>query len=674
MATEEDIGKKMQRLAAEINRHNQLYHTEDSPEIADSEYDAMVRELEKLEQDFPLLADPNSPTKKVGHTPQKGFKTVEHTVPMLSLGNAFSKEEVSDFIERIKRFLTLDAAPEFVAEPKIDGLSCSLTYKNGILIQALTRGDGKKGEDITENVKTIKDIPHKLKGGNIPEIVDVRGEVYISRSDFERFNQAQAEKGEKVFANARNAAAGSLRQLDSSVTATRPLGFFAYTLGACSSTFERHTDELKQIEAWGFTDVPHTHVFNNVEDIMGWYEQVIKERASWNFDIDGIVYKVNDISLQKRLGFVAKAPRWAIAHKFPAEQVTTVLEHIEVQVGRTGVITPVAKLKPVGVSGVMVSNATLHNEDYIKERDIREGDTVFIERAGEVIPKVQSVVESKRPKNSKPFIFPTQCPACGSELVRPEGEAAHRCVNHLDCPAQIEARITHFVGKNCFDIDGFGEKQVQLFLQKGLVKNIVDIFRLKDHEATLKQMEGFGEKSVDNLLEAIEKSKEVTLPRFISSLGVHMVGEQVATLLAKKYATLEEIQKAITEHPEDVDDIDGIGHRIVSNLEQFFTEPHNVKMITELLAEGVIVAEYVSNVTDSAFTGKTVVLTGTLENMSRAEAKARIQERGGKVSSSVSAKTDFVVAGEAAGSKLKKANELGVAVLDEGQFMERLST
>lgn len=680
MKKEENIEQKMQWLVDEINRHNDLYHTKDNPEVSDAEYDLMVRELQKLEDAFPLLADPKSPTNKVGHTPLSSFQTVEHKVPMLSLGNAFSESEVSDFIERIKRFLTLDTMPEIVAEPKIDGLSCSLTYKNGILVQALTRGDGKKGEDITLNVKTIKNIPHKLKGDikNIPEIVDVRGEVYIGRSDFERLNETQASNGLKVFANARNAAAGSLRQLNSAVTATRPLQFFAYALGGGitdRSNFEQHTDELEAIKSWGFTDVPHSKVLNSVKSIMKWYEQIIKDKLTWDFDIDGIVYKVNDINLQKRLGFIAKAPRWAIAHKFPAEQVTTVLEKIEMQVGRTGVITPVARLTPVAVGGVIVSNATLHNEDYIEDRDIREGDTVFIKRAGEVIPKVQSVVLTKRPQNSKKFVFPAVCPACNSRLIRSEGESAYRCINHLNCNAQVEARITHFVSKKCFDIDGFGKKQAEFFLKEGFVNNIVDIFRLKQHEEKLKTLDGFGAKSIDKLLESIEKSKQVSLPRFMGSLGIHMVGEQVAILLAEKHPSIGVLQEFIKENPNEIADIDGIGHKIMSNLQQFFNEPHNQKMLDELLAEGVVVAEYnpIKAIRGSAFTGKTVVLTGTLTNMSRAEAKARIQELGGKVSSSVSAKTDFVVAGESAGSKFKKAESLGVTILDESLFLDKLS-
>ena len=703
MVNSANIEQKMQLLVDEINRHNKLYYTQDNPEISDAEYDSMIRELQQLETENPLFVTPDSPTQKVGNVPLSEFKTVEHKVPMLSLGNAFSEEDVNDFVERVKRFLTLTEMPEIVAEPKIDGLSCSITYKNGMLVQALTRGDGKKGEDITLNVKTIKDIPHKLKGNNIPDIVDVRGEVFIGRSDFERLNELRALGIEglfyknklipsnmnletirnnnlkrisslKLFANARNAAAGSLRQLDSTVTAKRPLQFFAYALGECSSKIERHTDELSAIKKWGFVDIPHTKVFNDINNIMEWHEKLITERFSWDFPIDGIVYKINDINLQKRLGFVAKAPRWAIAHKFPAEQVTTVLETIEIQVGRTGVITPVARLKPVGVGGVMVSNATLHNEDYISGRDIREGDTVFIERAGEVIPKVQSVVIAKRHNNSQKFIFPTTCPACNSNLVRSEGEAAHRCINHLNCSSQVESRISHFVGKNCFDIDGFGKKQSEFFLKEGFVKNIVDIFRLKQHEEKLKTLDGFGEKSIDKLLEAIEKSKQVTLPKFIGSLGIHMVGEQVAMLLAEKYPSINALQSVITQKPDEIADIDGIGHKIMNNLQQFFNEPHNQQMINDLLDEGVNIAEYkhVNATKGSAFAGKTVVLTGTLENMSRAEAKARIQELGGKVSSSVSAKTDFVVAGDSAGSKLKKAQSLDVTILSEDEFLAML--
>ncbi len=662
----------MDLLAEEINRHNKLYHTDDNPEISDSEYDNLICELQKLENEFPLLANPNSPTQKVGNAPQKGFNTIEHTVPMLSLGNAFSEKNVADFIDRICKFLTLSEMPEIVAEPKIDGLSCSLTYKQGVLIQALTRGDGKKGEDITINVKTIKNIPHKLKGENIPYIVDVRGEVYIANLDFENLNNEQAKNGLKVFANPRNAAAGSLRQLDSTITAKRPLKFFAYAIGECSSEFKYHTDELKNIKNWGFVDIPYTKTFTKLNDMISWYEKVTNERQNWGFAIDGIVYKVNDISLQKRLGFIAKSPRWAIAHKFPAQQVTTILEKIDIQVGRTGVITPVARLKPVNVGGVMVSNATLHNEDYIKDRDIREGDTVFIERAGEVIPKVQSSVIAKRPKNSTKYIFPTTCPACGSNLVRSEGEAAYRCINHLNCAAQIEARLTHFVSKKCFDIDGMGEKQVKAFLKKGFIKNIVDIFRLKNKSNELKTLDGYGEKSIDKLLISIESSKNISLPRFIGSLGIHMVGEQVAILLAEKYSNLVTLQQVINENPQEIANIDGIGHKIMSNLEQFFIEPHNQQMIKELIAEGVNIAEYKPNKIESIFTGKTVVLTGTLQKMSRAEAKARIQELGGKVSSSVSAKTDFIIAGEAAGSKLKKAESLGVTILDEKIFLQKI--
>jgi DNA ligase (NAD+) len=670
-SAEEQARADIKRLSAEIRRHNALYHSQDAPEISDVAYDRLVRQLEELEQAYPHLRQADSPTQEVGAATARGFKTATHRQRMLSLNNAFEAEEVRDFVTRLCHFLGLGAPPPLVVEPKIDGVSLSLTYEEGRLTRGVTRGDGHSGEDVTENVRTIKEIPHTL-AGTPPRLVEVRGEVYMTRDDFEEMNTRQARAGEKIFANARNAAAGSLRQLDSQVTAQRPLKFFAYALGACTQDFARHTDELAALAQWGFTSVP-AQLKETVEDLLAFYRSFMAQRFELPYAVDGLVYKVNDKALQQRLGEVARAPRWAIAHKFPAEQATTVLEDIEVQVGRTGVITPVARLRPVPVGGVTVSNATLHNADYIAERDIRIGDTVFVERAGDVIPKVVRVVKEQRPAGARPYVFPSACPACGSKIVRLEGEAAHRCLNHLDCPAQVEAQITYFVGKQGLDIDGLGAKQVQKFLEQGLISSAVDVFGLARHAARLKEQDGYGEKSVRNLLAAIEKAKHVSLPRFMAALGIPLVGHEVARLLASRYPTLEALQKALQDQPEEVDSIDGIGPRIVESLTRFFKEPHNQKLLSGLVEAGVIVQPYAAPaVRETPFTGKTVVLTGTLETMTRAEAKARLQALGAKVAGSVSARTDFVVAGAGAGSKRSKAQALGVRILEEDAFKNML--
>jgi DNA ligase (NAD+) len=678
--------QEIKHLTAELNRHNRLYHTEDAPEISDAEYDTLFQKLQKLEAEHPEFRQPNSPTERVGGVAAKGFTARVHDVPMLSLGNVFNEAELSDFIARICRFLGQDTMPPLVAEPKIDGVSLSLRYEHGKLAYALTRGDGKEGEDITANAKTIADIPHQLPAP-YPAVVDVRGEVYMRRDAFEAFNAKQVEAGIKPFANARNAAAGSLRQLDSSVTATRPLRFFAYAFGAWTQEGSTpqgghgapasHSEELAQMETWGFTVPDLATRFTKAADVYTFYETVRdKTRAELNYAIDGLVYKVDDKALQQRLGFVARAPRFAIAHKFPAEQATTVLEGIDVQVGRTGRVTPVARLKPVAVGGVTVSNATLHNEDYIEERDIRIGDTVFVERAGDVIPKVVAVVEAKRSPQSVAYTFPKTCPECESTLVRLDGEADWRCLNHLNCPAQIKAGMIHFVGRNTLDIDGLGEKQIEKFIQLGWLESVVDIFRLYRYSAQMKQLEGYGEKSVENLLASIEKARDVSLPKLLAALGIPLVGGQVALLLAGKYGTLEVLAEASRNKPEEVANIDGIGPRIADHLQKFFQEEHNQNML-ELLQNptwGVRLTPYQAVVAQGGFfTGKTVVLTGTLEQMTRDEAKARLQTQGAKVAGSVSKNTDFVIAGTAAGSKLKKAEELGLAVLDESEFLIKIA-
>jgi DNA ligase (NAD+) len=674
---EAHIKDRMAFLVAEVARHNALYHSDDAPEISDAEFDTLFAELQKLEAAYPHLALPDSPTRKIGAKTKRTFAEVAHRTAMLSLDNAFSREDVDDFAARLQRFLGLAAMPELVAEFKIDGLSCSLTYDNGTLTRAVTRGDGQVGEDITANIRTLREVPHQLAGENIPASVDVRGEIYMTREDFEALNARQAAAGQKVFANPRNAAAGSVRQLDSAITAARPLRFFAYALGFTSDdvTLATHTAQLDALRSWGFTTVPDVKTFSDTDSLYTWYEAVGKRRPTLPYAIDGIVYKVNDLTLQKRLGFVARAPRWAIAHKFAAEQATTVLEGIDIQVGRTGVLTPVARLRPVSVGGVMVANATLHNEDYITERDIRIGDTVFVERAGDVIPKVVSVVAAKRLPEAQPYAFPTRCPACGTPTVRPEGEAAHRCPNHFACPAQVEQSLIHFVSKGAYDIDGIGEKQVVLFLKEGLIKTPADVFRLSAHRDRLLEMEGFGEKSVENLLAAIEAARTISLPRFIGALGVPMVGAQVATLIAGRYATIEALLAAIDkgDAAQELDEVDGIGPRIVESVLAYFTDLHTRALLDDLLSV-VTVAPYVQKAArQTVFTGKTVVLTGTLTHMTRDEAKIRLQEAGAKVASSISAKTDFLVAGEAAGSKLKKAAELGVAVMDEAAFLAALA-
>lgn len=677
----DEANKRVQELREKVEYHNRRYHEEDAPEISDQEFDRLFRELEALEDEYPDLRDPNSPTQKVGAGDKSGESSrrevVEHREPMLSLGNGFEKEDITDFLDRVKRYLNRDKIPEIAAEYKIDGVSCSLRYDEGRLVQAVTRGDGREGEDITENVKTIDDIPHRLDTDSPPESIDIRGEVYMTRPDFEELNEKQAEKGEKVFANARNAAAGAIRQLDASVTANRPLRFFAYAMGYASDdiTFKTHTDQLEAFENWGLVIVPDVKTFTSSDDIFDWYHKLVDKRFQLDFAIDGIVYKVNDRQLQQRLGFVARAPRWAIAHKFPAEQATTKLEAIELQVGRTGKVTPVARLEPVHVGGVTVSNATLHNEDYIKERDIREKDTVFVERAGDVIPKVVSVVESKRPENTSKYQFPDKCPACESELVRLEGEADHRCVNHFNCPAQQEAALQHFVGRNQFDIEGLGEKMLQLLREKEFIKTPADIFRLHEHRDALIQLEGYGEKSIDNLLESIESRRKISFQRFMAALGIPLVGRQVAALLGSYWGSFQALREgSVTEEGrEKNENIDGIGPRIAESLDDFFSHPRNSSQIDELLDAGVKVQDYEKPKTEreTPLTGKTVVLTGTL-SISRDEAKNKLIQVGAKVSSSLSGNTDYLIAGDKPGSKLKKAEKLGVEVLDEEKLNQLL--
>jgi len=686
------------RLALEIERHNEHYYQEDAPKISDAAYDALRKRSDAIEARFPGLVTSDSPSKKIGAAPSGRFAKVPHSVPMLSLGNAFSDEDVKDFAERVRKFLKSDGELDFVAEPKIDGLSLSLRYEDGELVRGATRGDGFTGEDVTANVKTISDIPHRLKGKNIPAVCEVRGEVYILGRDFIGFNKRAEKEGIQLAANPRNFAAGSLRQKDSSVTASRPLKFFAYAWGEMS-TMPAKTQHgmIEWMEKAGFVTNPLTTLCKNTDDLLKFYRKIEQKRASLGYDIDGVVYKVDRLDWQERLGFVSRNPRWAIAHKFAAEQATTVLNDIEIQVGRTGALTPVAKLAPVTVGGVVVSNATLHNEDYIKGIgndgepirdgvDIRIGDTVVVQRAGDVIPQIVSVVLDKRPKSAKPYKFPTVCPACGSHAVREEDpktgelDSVRRCTNSLTCPAQAMERLKHFVARGAFDIDGLGDKQIEEFFAGGLVSAPADIFTLKKRDARaqkkLADREGFGDTSVRNLFDAIDARRKISLQRFIYALGIRHAGEVNAKLLARHYGSVEAFRKAMiaagkgeqSEAYQDLNSIEGIGTVVANAIVEFFKEPHSVDAVDALLKEiEVLPAEKVKS--GSPIAGKTVVFTGSLEKFTREEAKATAERLGAKASGSVSKKTDYVVAGPGAGSKLADAQKLGVKVLTEDEWL-----
>lgn len=672
----DEIKNKMDTLVEELKRHNILYHTNDAPEISDQEYDRLFHTLKELETLYPQFKKNDSPTTKVGSHVKREMRTVPHKAPMLSLGNLFTEEDVDTFLNRIKKE-TPNQPFSFVVEPKIDGVSCALHYEKGRLSLALTRGDGTEGEDITLNAKTIVNVPHELSIPNPPEYIEIRGEVYIDKEAFEQLNKKQKDADKKVFANARNAAAGSLRQLDPLITQNRPLKFLAYTYGYIKGkTFNTHVEELSFMSECGFDVLPYTTLKHPIKtDTINtlYREWVNKKRASLPYDIDGLVYKINEKELQEKMGFVARAPRWAQAHKFPPEQVSTKLIDIDVQVGRTGTITPVARLHPVFVGGVTVSNATLHNADYIKERDIRIGDTVFIERAGDVIPKVVRPLLEKRSSKTEQFNFPETCPSCGAHLIRTEGEAAYKCVNHLSCPAQLEEQLIHFVHRNNFDIDGLGEKQIKLFIEREYIKTSIDIFTLDKYKQELINLEGFGEKSITQLLTSIEEKKKISLPRFIASLGIPLVGRQVALWFSEAFGSWESFIKTVKNHPEKLSEIHGIGLHIQKSIQIFFNEPKTEELINGLLNVGVIPQEHeVTVIAENFFTGKTVVITGTLHQMKRDEAKAEVLKRGGKVTGSVSQKTDLLIAGEAAGSKLKKAQDLGVEVINEASFLSYL--
>ena len=687
-----DAAREHAALAAEIAEHDRRYYQQDAPTISDGAYDELRRRLDALEAEFPELKTPDSPSQRVGAAPSEAFAKVRHAVPMLSLANAFSDEEVADFAARVRRFLDLKPDQELAiaAEPKIDGLSASLRYEGGRFVRGATRGDGAVGEDVTANLRTIADVPERLVGGDVPEVLEVRGEVYMSHADFRALNERQAAAGKPIFANPRNAAAGSLRQLDPNITAQRPLRFFAYAWGEASAVpAATQTGMVGNLGRWGFQTNPLMKVFTSTDDLLAHYHAIEAVRAELGYDIDGVVYKVERLDLQRRLGFVSRSPRWAIAHKFPAEQATTVLEAIDVQVGRTGALTPVAKLKPVTGGGVVVANATLHNEDEIARKDVRVGDTVVVQRAGDVIPQIVSVVAEKRPEGAQPYVFPTVCPACGSHAVREEGEAVRRCTGGLVCRAQQVERLRHFVSRNAMDIEGLGEKQIEAFYEWGLVREPAHIFRLRERQdplTPLKNRDGWGETSVNNLLGAIDEARSRPPNRLLYGLGIRHVGEINAKRLMRHYRTVDALRaaaKAATPPDPAVkkdkgDDawqemvaIEGVGAVVAHAVIEFFKEPKNDPPLDALLAE-VTPAPMEEAASDSPVAGLTVVFTGTLERMTRDEAKAMAERLGAKVSGSVSGKTDIVVAGPGAGSKLAKARDLGVEVLTEDQWLERV--
>ena len=679
------------RLVAEIAHHDALYYQQDAPEISDAAYDALRKRLIELERAHPEFATSASPTQRVGAAPIAAFGKIRHDVAMLSLSNAFADEDVVEFAERVRRFLMLSQTDELeiTAEPKIDGLSISLRFEGGVLTQAATRGDGAEGENVTANVKTIAEIPHRLKGRGVPEIIDVRGEIYLGHKDFAALNGAQESAGEKAFANPRNAAAGSLRQLDPSITAKRPLRFFAYAWGAASNLpGETQADVVAAFADWGLPVNPDMTICTTPDALLTYYRAIDARRATLGYDIDGVVYKVNRLDYQQRLGFVSRSPRWAIAHKFAAEQATTILRAIDIQVGRTGALTPVAKLEPVTVGGVVVSNATLHNEDEIKRKDIRVGDTVVVQRAGDVIPQIVRVVEDDEHAKRDAFQFPHQCPVCGSHAVRDsdedtgEGDVVRRCTAGLICPAQAKERLKHFVSRNAVDIDGLGAEKIEFFFDTNRIKTPADIYTLADRDARstepLSDLKGFGQKSVEKLFAAIDARRKIPLERFLFGLGVRHIGETTAKDLAKAYGSLAALRAAASaavaggrdsDAYRDIDNIEGIGETVVDALIDFFGEPHNVEILDALLKEVEVTPFVRADAVESPVTGKTVVFTGTLMRVTRNEAKAQAERLGAKVAGSVSAKTDYVIAGSDAGSKLNKAQALGVTVLTEDEWL-----
>ena len=692
--TEEEAAAELARLAAEIAHHRDLYYRKDAPAISDAEYDALEARNAAIEARFPMLVRADSPSQRVGAAPSEAFAKLRHGEPMLSLDNVFDAGAFAEFCARIRRFLRLaaDERLRFVGEPKIDGLSINLTYEDGVFVRGATRGDGIEGEDVTANLRTIADLPQRLKG-TFPARIEVRGEVYMEKADFLAFRDAQAQaaaerearrqRGEKlgeavvIPANPRNAAAGSVRQLDPRVTAARPLRLIAYAMGAASEPpAATHWDYLARLKSWGFRTNPLSRLLESEAEAAAFQAEMAEQRASLAYDIDGVVYKLDQLDWQARLGFVGRAPRWAVAWKFPAEQATTRLLAIEIQVGRTGALTPRAVMEPVNVGGVVVRHATLHNEDEIARKDIRVGDTVIVQRAGDVIPQVIGVVKEKRPKDAVPFVFPTTCPVCGSHATRPEGEAVRRCTGGLICAAQTVERLKHFASRRAMDIEGLGEENIELLFREGLVKSPADIFRLHRHAETMRHWDGWGERKIAKLLAAIEARRRVPLDRFIFALGIRRIGEANARLLARHYHTLDAwrakmIAARVTgsEEREELGAIQGIGPAIAEELVAFFAEPRNLAALDDLARE-VTPEPIAAETSESPVAGKTVVFTGTLATMTRDEAEAQAERLGAKVTKSVSRKTDFVVVGADAGSKAAKAAELGVRMLSEAEWRE----
>ena len=665
------LQQQIDTLRHDLRRYEYEYHVLDNPTIPDAEYDRLFHQLKALEAAHPELITADSPTQRVGAKPLSGFAQIRHEIPMLSLDNAFSDEEFYAFVKRIEdRLICLPEPLTFCCEPKLDGLAVSILYVNGVLTQAATRGDGTTGEDITANIRTIRNIPLQLLMDNPPARLEVRGEVFMPHAGFERLNQLALEKGEKTFANPRNAAAGSLRQLDPKITSTRPLVLNAYSIGIAEGVDlpNTHYDRLQWLKSIGIPVNPEIRLCNGTDEVLDFYRDIQNKRSSLGYDIDGTVLKINDIALQEKLGFISKAPRWAIAYKFPAQEELTRLNDVEFQVGRTGAITPVAKLEPVFVAGVTVSNATLHNGDEIERLDIAIGDTVVIRRAGDVIPQIIGVLHDRRPADARPIIFPKTCPVCDSAIVRIEGEAVARCTGGLFCAAQRKEALKHFVSRKAMDIDGVGGKLIEQLVDRELVHTPADLFKLD--LTTLTRLERMGAKSAENALASLEKAKNTTLARFIFALGIREVGEATALNLANHFKTLEALQNADLEALQQVPDV---GEVVANRILAFWHEPHNVAVVNDLIAQGVRWETVeTKEVAENRFKGKTVVLTGTLTQMGRNEAKALLQDMGAKVSGSVSAKTDFVIAGDAAGSKLTKAQELGVTVLTEEEFLAQI--
>jgi len=670
MAVPKAVLAQAQRLRTELERHNYQYYVLDQPLVSDAEFDRLFRQLQQLERDYPELVDPESPTQRVGGSPLPEFRQLTHRTPMLSLNNAFSEEEVTAFDRRVREGLDEEDV-EYLAEPKFDGLAISLSYEQGRFIRGATRGDGYTGEDVTPNLRTVKSIPLRLRGKALPALLEVRGEVLMYRRDFDSLNERQRANGEKEFANPRNAAAGSLRQLDSRITAARPLRFFAYAVGAIEGAAvpNSHSAVEDWLQSLGLPVCPERRVVHAVQGLMRFYHLMGERRAGLPYEIDGVVYKVNSLAAQQQLGYVSRAPRFAIAHKYPAEEANTEVLAIEVQVGRTGALTPVARLAPVFVGGVTVTNATLHNEDELRRKDVRIGDTVVVRRAGDVIPEVVAVVREKRAKGAAEFRMPTSCPVCGSAVVRLPDEAVARCSGGLVCAAQRKQALLHFASRRAMDIEGLGEKLVDQLVDHNIVKTAADLYRLG--LVALAGLERMAEKSAQNVLQAIERSKNTTLARFIFALGIRNVGEATAKELARHFGSLDRLMQADEEALRQVPDI---GPVVALSIAQFFSEAHNREVIEEMRACGVHWPEGEPRAAASAasLAGKIFVLTGTLPNMSREEAKELIEAQGGKVAASVSRKTDYVVAGTEAGTKLAKAEELGIAVLDEAGLLELL--